>query len=449
MNRWSVIKYVSENFPFFRKNFDGHMIEVVRGASVVLMLRVMSVCLTLAFNVLLARLLGVDGVGVYFLAMSVVMLAAIIGRFGLNNTLVRFVAAYSAKGEWGKIKGLYTKAMVLSIAVSSGVTLVLYLTAPWVATAIFEKPELATPMRWMSLAILPMVFSVLHGQLLRGLKLVGQNQFISFIIISLVALPVLYLVGNRWGVDGAVWAYISGVSAAAFVGWFLWQRATKQTMRTKGVRASFDLSKLLGSSVPLLTMEVVTFMANWGGIFILGAWGTSAEVGVFSIAFKIAALSGLVLISLNSIAAPKFAALYHDGDIDSLGALAKRSTRLIALMAVPMLLFIFIAPAWIMGIFGDEFRQGALLLSVMAVGQFVNVASGPVGILLIMCGHERAARDSSLLAVTFNIALCLMLIPYYGALGAAIAFSLGVMFKNLLSVFLVKKYLGIRIWSIA
>ncbi len=66
---------------------DSHMIEVVRGTSVALGMKVLAVGLGFGLNVLLARLLGAEGAGVYYLALTVTSIAAVVGRIGLDNAL--------------------------------------------------------------------------------------------------------------------------------------------------------------------------------------------------------------------------------------------------------------------------------------------------------------------------------------------------------------------------
>ena len=63
--------------------------------------------------------------------------------------------------------------------------------------------------------------------------------------------------------------------------------------------------------------------------------------------------------------------------------------------------------------------SGAFVDSAMAVGQLLNAASGCVGILLVMSGHQKIT--SALFASVFamNLILSVLLIPRWGIAGAA------------------------------
>ena len=57
--------------------------------------------------------------------------------------------------------------------------------------------------------------------------------------------------------------------------------------------------------------------------------------------------------------------------------------------AVPVLAILLFGGGFLLSLFGEEFRAGHLALSILVVGQFVSVVSGPVGNLLQMTGNER------------------------------------------------------------
>jgi O-antigen/teichoic acid export membrane protein len=68
------------------------------------------------------------------------------------------------------------------------------------------------------------------------------------------------------------------------------------------------------------------------------------------------------------------------------------SVRLLLVSAFPIIIFMLIFPSFLMSLFGDDFKQGALILQVLVLGQAVNVITGSVGYLLLMSGNERDLR---------------------------------------------------------
>lgn len=119
---------------------------------------------------------------------------------------------------------------------------------------------------------------------------------------------------------------------------------------------------------------------------------------------------------------------------------------MMVVLALPVLLTFVLVPGFVMGLFGPEFEVGASVLVILALGQFVNVSTGSVGFVLIMTGRERMARNNAAVAAGVNIVLQVLLIPRFGAVGAAIATAVSVALLNLTAAYLVHRSLGI--WTL-
>ena len=435
---------ILNRFSFVWKRLDHHMQEVVSGASTAFVLRLVVAGLAFGFNVLLAHMLGTKGAGLYFLALMVATIAATFGRVGLDNVILRHVAAGAAVGDWDEVKGVYRKGMSFALVASSVSALLMFAISPWLATAVFDKPELAEPLRWMSLAVVPMALVFLHAEALKGLKRITDSISVQSIGVLALSIAGLYLLGWTWGVVGAVWAYAVAVILMALAGAYRWRAVTRQLKDTAG---RFETSRLMRSSMPLFSIALMQLVMMWTATFMLGVWGTSGEVGVFAVAGRTVMLMSLILVAVNMISAPKFAELYRKGDIEALGKTARTSARLMALMAAPVLLLFIFAPEWVMGLFGQGFKEGGTVLSILAAGEFVNVATGSVGYLLIMSGNERAQRSNVVFNMGVNLILCVVLIPRYGIMGAAMATALSLALRNLTAMVLVKRHLSIKMWA--
>jgi O-antigen/teichoic acid export membrane protein len=113
---------------------------------------------------------------------------------------------------------------------------------------------------------------------------------------------------------------------------------------------------------------------------------------------------------------------------------------------MPLVVLLVVAGEPILTLFGTEFGSAYELLMVLLLGQLINIITGPVGHLLTMTGHEQTLRNLLLLMLPLTLVLCLLLIPAYGALGAAWAIALPMIAENLICCWLVKKRLGLPFW---
>jgi len=419
---------------------DHDMTEVVSMATVAFVLKGLGAGLAFGFNLLLARRLGAKDAGVYYLALTVTTFGTIVGRMGLDSALLRFTAANVAFSDWVKVAGVCRRGTRLAIGVSAVATIVVMIGAPWIARLVFSEPTLTAPLRLMSLAILPMSLLVLYAELLKGRKKISQAMLVNGMGVPLVSLLLLAILGSLFGVIGAVMSYVASTILVLSLGIVLWWQATPEL---RGVTGHFDTHLLITTSIPLFWIAIINFLMNAADTLLLGIWVDSKSVGIYGVAIRIAILIQFILLAVNTIAAPKFAALYVQEKRKALRDLARNTAGLMALVAALVVLPLMIAPTWVLGLFGPDFTAGAPALRVLAVGQFVNVAVGSVGPLLIMSGYEKVLQRQVMYSAVVGVVLNVLLIPNYGILGAAMARSFSLMMLNLLSLWAVRKYLGI------
>lgn len=442
MNGQSILTALANRLP---ATVDVHLREVIQGASIAFVIKIAGTILAFAFNVVLARLLGADGAGIYYLALTVVTIASLLGKVGLDNALVRFTAANASNGHWGRVAALSRKGIRFSALISGLVTVAVIALSPWLSTTVFNEPRLMWPLRLMALAIIPFSLLTLNSALLRGLKKIRDSTIVRAVAVPLISLPLLLILGRIWDVEGAVIAYLLANSVVWLFSISVWRRAVPYPRNTEG---RFDTKLLIATSIPLFWIDMLNYAMSSSSTLFLGIWLDSEAVGIFGIALRTTLLMRFILESTNSIVAPKIAALYEKNDMGALGTLMRNVSISLAVVAAPLLILFFIAPHWILSMFGREFAGGAAALAILAAGQYVNVATGSVGQLLLMTGHEKVLRNNVIINAALNLALNLWLIPIYGLVGAAIANSATLAIKNLITVYLAKKYLSITLWSI-
>ena len=166
------------------------------------------------------------------------------------------------------------------------------------------------------------------------------------------------------------------------------------------------------------------------------------SVAFFSVAQRVAMLTSFVLIAVNIVAAPRFAASAKQGKPEELRATSLLCSRLMIVLATPVLVFMLVFPEFILSFFGAEYKQASLILQILVIGQFINVVTGSVGFLLNMTGHEKDMRNVVLFSGPLALILGFLLTPIYGATGAAIATAIALASQNLIAVYMVKKRLG-------
>jgi O-antigen/teichoic acid export membrane protein len=166
------------------------------------------------------------------------------------------------------------------------------------------------------------------------------------------------------------------------------------------------------------------------------------EVAILTAAQRTAMLTSFVLIIVGMVVAPRYANMWKNNNPDGVRRLARISTRAMVVMVLPVSLIMFLLPEHVMRVFGEGFDQGARYLTILALGQLVNVAVGSVGFLLNMTGHDQDLRNVTLVVGVISIILAYVLASHYSATGAAIATATGVAMQNIAAMYFVRKRLG-------
>jgi len=394
-------------------------------------------------NVILARILGPEDIGIYFLALTVVNMVFVIGMVGMNNALIRFAARSCEKKDWPGLSGLYRSSGMIVLSVTTAVMILTLIFAPWIADAVFSKPELGWPLRLMALAVLPMNILTLHVNMLKGMQRFRSSTVMESLAIPVIMVVLLLLFRKVLGLSEIVLCYISAITLVCCGSFLIWHRAYPKPEGSKG---SFDRGLLMQTSLPLFGVAILNLFMNMTDTVMLGIWKDSQVIGIYGVALRLTAISSMFLLVINTIVAPRFSILFDRGDHKELSKLARESTLLMALIAAMFLALFISVPSFILSLFGQGFTAGVRVLIILALGQFVVLATGPVAALLMMTGYEKFHRNTTALSAALNVVLNFTLIPRYGGEGAAFATAVSLSVKNVLAVLHVRKRLNIPLF---
>lgn len=419
---------------------DVHLREVLTGASLALLLRGAGVAIAFALNVAIGRVLGAEDAGYYFLALSMVMIGSVFARLGLDNTLLRFIAAGAAKDEWGELRGVFSLGIKIAGGTSFALSLFLSIGAPWIAVHIFDKQGIIEPLRWMSFGIFTFSVMMLLAESLRGLNRIRDSMLVSGVIFPLISLILLWPLTSRWGVAGASISYVLSTGIAGIYGMFQWNRATKG----RAAPEPFPLKPVWDSAHPLWLMSLIRLgLMPWAPLFLLGIWGPGADsAGVFGAVTRVAMLVTFLFIATNTAIASKISKLLKAERIDELRDLSRKVSAIVTIASTPILLFLIFKGDFVMLLFGRDYSTGATALAILSIGHLIISATGLGGTILVMSGRENYVRRSAVVSTFILFALAFLTIPTLGIVGAALATAGSMAFMSGLEAYFVWKIFG-------
>jgi O-antigen/teichoic acid export membrane protein len=170
------------------------------------------------------------------------------------------------------------------------------------------------------------------------------------------------------------------------------------------------------------------------GILLVGALSTAAAAGVFGAAARWLIAGSVFCGALNLGILPTMAEHFARRHHARAGRLYQVTTGWVVLVSGPMYLAMAIFPAVLLRPFGPGFEEGALALTVLAIGAFAGAATGSVTVILLMGGKSSWNLFNTAVALGADVVIGILLIPHLGLIGAAISTDVAVLIANVLPV---------------
>ena len=390
-------------------------------------------------TIIVSNKLGAMAAGYYFLALGIVTVFSALGRVGTDSTIIRFIGAANGIGDKAVISGTLKAAFIVACIASIVASILLAISSDAIAMKIFNKPELGSILRAISPAVLFTSIFTVFSMTLQGLQRTTESVAISNIFANLILIILIFFYDEPSPNEVASLYNVACFITALIAGWIVKSILFERDNITINWRDFFD------SCIPLWTGVLLLQCTQLTGQIMTGIFNDANDVAMLAVAQKTASLISFILVVVNLIVAPKFAVLYKQERYAELNRLALVSIRVLAIIALPIIILTLTYPQMIMAIFGPEFKDGKHLLQILVFGQAVNVLTGSVGYLLSMSGNERDLRNSFIISAPLTMFLCIILIPVYGPVGAAAATAIGFSIQSLIPAYWVYKRLGINI----
>jgi O-antigen/teichoic acid export membrane protein len=420
---------------------EGILVSAATGAGFALMIKVGGTGIAYLGHLVFARWMGAAGYGSYVYAMTWAKLLALLAGFGLTTGVLRFIPEYLRISDFGQLWGIVRRSRQLTFL--GGMCLATVGTGLVIALApqAVDMPTLLAGM-WL----IPLVgLTALQGEMILGTQNVVLARFPNLVVQPLLCIIISFAIIRASGSLTSLNVIIAFGLAALVVFLFqCWALRRVLPCPLGKCLPVYMTNKWLRVSLPLLLVAGFELVLIRADILILGIFKGDSTAGIYNVATQTATLVSFVFAAVNTVAAPMIASLYAKGDHASLQKLVSATTKW---MCWPSLAITVVLLLWgnrILSLFGTEFTVGWLPLSLLAVGHLVNTCVGPVTYLMSLTGHQDISAKVFGISALLNIVLNLILIPFWGIVGAAVATMVTMMLWNVWLYIEVKKNLGIH-----
>lgn len=400
-------------------------------------------------TIVLSHSMSIEEYGTYAYLLSFATLGGVFASFGTPTLVTREVAQFFHKGALTHIKGvLLFSVIVLSIGTvcvgtsfwlvihnvlgrnqSGGAEGVLEVTVVLLYLVQFRS-ICVSALNGISEQIRQAVPTLIGGiAFLLSLLIFRIHQSVAnpFVVIVLQSIAVLISIALQLRELGKTLSWQRLSKTRAIVRWRQWGRESLQ---------------FLGAGVAFAVNAQVD-------VFLLGTIRGPKFAGPYQVGTKAASVLVLALGALASIYQPLISKAHFSGDNGSVQTSATSISRTGFLMA---LAFAAVAlpnrKTLLTAIFGKSYGVAAPILGILIIGRLANASVGAVGPYLSMTEKGGVLMIALVVESVLNIAGNLVLIPIYGAVGAAIATSASMVLVNFSAAIYIKKKFGANMFFI-
>jgi len=418
----------------------------IRGSSLMLIGRTLSMAVNAVVQIFIVRYLAKPEYGAFALALSIANMGEVLTSLGLDKAITRFVPIYQEQRDYNKMFG--TIILTLGSMLALGISVVLLVFGfQGLATQIFAKgqdQQLATSLLLILIVLAPVqaLDDLMVGMfaIFAGARSIFFRKHILAPGLKL-AVVLLLILGHS-----DVYFLAAGYLAAGVLGVGICTILLIRIMRQKGVFQHFNLRtinipawELFAFAIPLLSTDLLYQLMNSMDVVLLGHFRGAIDIAAFRSVQTAAGLNQLAMMSFQTLFTPLAARMFARKDYAGINDLYWQTAIWMAVISFPIFAVTFsLAQPLTVLLFTQKYADSAPILALLSLGYYFSTALGFNGLTIRVFGKVRYIVVINILAALVNLGLNLLLIPIYGALGAAIGTCVTMIAHNIF------KQIGLR-----
>jgi O-antigen/teichoic acid export membrane protein len=424
----------------------------IRGSSFLFVGRIISIALKAFLQLLIVNYLAKEEYGAFAYVTAIIEIAAIFTLISLDQAASRFIPLYQEKDDYDSIFGFMLMSVItifgigiaMTIAVIAGQSILLgtvienELTLHLLALLVILAPLQAMDSWFQS------VFAVFAS-----VKAIFFRRYLLAPILQISAVLIVMLL------QSGIYLLSLGYLIAGVIGSILYIRLLFSLLRKKGLVERFKLDtikmkwgEVFGFSLPLLTSGLVQIMRTQLAVVLLEAFKDANAVADFRAVQPIARLNIVVYQSFIFLYLPLVTRLFAREDKEGIDDLYWRTASWIALATFPVFIVTFaLAPSFVPIIFPEEYASASPVMAIFALGVYLNAALGFNIQTLRTYGNVRLLMAIDFIVMLAAIGGYVYFIPLYGALGAAMAYTLTMALSNLLYHIGLVRFTAVKLYN--
>jgi len=373
---------------------------------VVFLSKILASVLGFAATVYVARLLGAEALGIYSLALTLVSWLGLFGTMGVTSGIKKRVSEQEEPAAYVAAGAVIMGALFAVVAVG----------------ILLFRGQVNEYVGYPAAGYVVLMFGVTMAGNLVSAALNGQH----LVHVAGALSPVNH--GSRAGTQIAALAAslgIAGMFGGYVVGYLVFIVAggviLVRDLPTLGRPRRRHVRRVLGFAKYAWLGGLRNKAYGWVDIALLGVFVQTALVGYYTAAWNIAQFLGIFGTAVSQTLFPKMSENAADESPEAVAALLNTAMAFAGLVMIPGLVGGTLLGERILLIYGSDFTQAGLVLSVLIGATLLQAYQKQLTTTLNALDRPDVAFRVNLAFIVVNVVLNVALIAVYGWIGAAVA----------------------------
>ncbi|RFF29241.1 lipopolysaccharide biosynthesis protein [Wenzhouxiangella sediminis] len=427
--------------------------RVFRAGSIAGAIKALGLLSAFALQLLLARIvINPEQYGIYAWSQNLLFLLGTLMTLGIPVAVSRFVAVHTSRGDGASVAAVARSGarwLVLSTLLVSGTVALVIIAMP---AEVFEKLPRETTL--IAVASAPLAtFSLFYQALARARsRLVTAFlplQVLRPLSFAALAFTVLVALGEPLAAPEIMLALCMSLALVVFVQIVYATSAKPRRAVTRSAAEAtadntFSPERLLGNALPIFGVRLSDLAMKHGGVLALGVLVDPRAAAAYFVAERLAQLASVPQTVIASVVQPWLASASAEGDQDALQRTVSQAGHATLWPSLVAVIGLLLTGPMLLGLFGPGYLEAFPILAVLLTNHLLAATLGPAQQVLIMSGLQSAVLKTTSLAGVIHLVSLFLLIPWLGALGAALTGIISTMVISTGCLFHVRSRLGLN-----
>lgn len=398
---------------------------LIRSSIIIFIGSVTGQAIGISVTILLSRNLGLEDFGQFTILISLITLSAGIVTNAFSRSQARFTANYLGQEDGESLMGTLYFGLLASLVCSLVLALVLAFNSSWISLSYLNDASMEQLLRVAVLVVPCISLTGCILQTLRGLGYVTDRVLVESVLRPILRGSSYLLLFASLSLPLAIYLEIGILYLLLVVALVL---LFYRSRPFHWARPRFNFREYARFTLPLLPASGASQLTHHLPLLSLGWFNMVEQAALYAVGLRIAAFGRTLVMTLNSNFAPMISNYQGGGRMDELEVLFKKVSRILLIVTSAWVAACIVYGSDILKLFGLEFEGAYGALVILAALTLPIGVLGPVTNMITMTGHSQVTMASSVINLGLTAFLVLVLVPQYGAIGAAASVVLSAFF---------------------